>query len=382
MENMSEPIRPEQPTRDEHPKQQEQQRKIDHKEDDEKSFKNEMSVFGIITGMVVVISGIAYMSNLITGLFSNWAKVVLSFFVFLVLFVIIFYIYFEIKNKKIIPKLSILIFLRTLLSILGLLVGIIISFSVFKPNREFIVDSYIGTKTPTFTNTPTETMTVPPTPVTPTKENPTNIPTPTQVPLFEDNFFDNSHSWSFLFPSVSLTSTNHILSVTANCIEEKLPDTSNHLCNTYFTLPLASPLNVIKDFYLEFSLTLKNTKDGVIGIQFRDDSNYHYYLLLLYPGTGEFELRWCNGAYELPIIKKQPGVSINTGYGEKNIFGLSVIEKDIKLYVINNSGNNELLFSAQDSNIKQEGIIRFGLLLDAGYQSTFEFDYVKVNSAK
>jgi hypothetical protein len=327
------------------------------------------------------------LTTLITALLTFHSKIFLTIFILFIIFIFGWAIRFLIVGRNRIPKDPFFRYFRIALLSLGIIGGIVFSFGIFKPNREFFVDSYMGTKTPT----PTITFTDSPTPsITPTvmpSLTPSITPSITQIPytpsitpspsptlilLFQDHFFDNNTGWQFsAFQNADLMVGNSLLKLSANCSSTVSTDPF-YKCFSYFKLPVSG----VKDFYFEFSLAIKDIPDGSIGILFRSDNQYHYYLLLIYPGTGEYELLWCDGN-EHQIVPKTYSPYINNGYGDTNKFSLSVKGK-----FMDGEVNGQPFIHVEDANVKQEGTIKVGFLVPIGKRAVFELDYITITSVK
>jgi len=261
----------------------------------------------------------------------------------------------------------------------GITIGIIISFLIFKPNREYI--SYIinGTPTPTASPTVTPTMTLqdtstiqlPTSSYTPTLTSTfaptltsTFTPTLTNTPLFKFAFTEQGY-WNF--DNADVTAENGEIRVSMACL-------LTPYCSDYQTLPSLT----VENFAAEFSA--KDNSDNIyndVSLRFRIYNDFTYYQAIFYPRNGTYAIsRVMSGNPAVDILAERPSTAINTGIGDTNIYRVSMVGDKISINV-----NGQDLVGVEDSSIKGESIGNISLGVGAlkNYSAIIYFQYIMVD---
>ncbi len=230
-------------------------------------WKNLWEIVKIASVPLSLISGI---SMVITGLLTKPTMVFFTIALGLFLFTIILSMVFLVTYRGKFPQGKLLWYFVISWLSTGLIIGIIASFAMFKPNRDFFVDSYLGIKTPTATTT--FTMTPSPSAITASI-----LPSSTPDLIFQDNFsqFDLTHwrkpdsRWESL---VQTTAAGRKLKIDVNC-----PTSDQYtLCNPYVTLyqPQLKDFDLSYDFIFD-DLSSSSTVTSLETIFRYDGSNFY-----------------------------------------------------------------------------------------------------------
>ena len=263
---------------------------------------------------------------------------------------------------------------------IGFVIGFILSFSLFKPNRSYVSEVFVGTPTPTSSRTlsPTLAASTPtgtPTPVATNTETPTLTPTP--VLIFRESFLDNSNGWEI---AVSRSDYIKDYTVSQRIIGGKLEysmlcgnsESSSIYCKDWLQIPRQS----LKNFDLAFDVKITDIpRDNImlnIGIRFREAAGAYYEIYYLRDGTVSL-YRSGNGISDF-IAEEIYSTAIKRGLNETNHFRIVAEDSTFIIYA-----NDQEITRQEDGINSSFGNIYLGIWVnDRGSTGKVEFDNILI----
>jgi hypothetical protein len=253
---------------------------------------------------------------------------------------------------------------------IGFITSLVISFSIFTPNRSYVSQSFMGTPTPTTSPTiipftPTEAPTPIPTPT----ETPTSTPTPTI--LFQENFLNNNNGWN-----LPVASTSSSYSANGKIIGGKLEyffscaNTSGYACENWLQIPRITAKNF--DLIFETKITQNyNNAPLNIGVKFRSVSGTYY--TVYFSNKGDISVFLVGNGLNDFIVKDVFSSNINQGINETNQFEIIAQDSTFIFYA-----NGQEVTRIEDGNNSSIGNIFLGLQLS----QTSNFARVEIDNIK
>lgn len=283
---------------------------------------------------------------------------------------------------------------------LGFVLGVLLSFAAFSPNREYVQAAFVNSPTPSATQTPSPTLTstatatptpsaepATPTPTptpTATEELPsptpsltptssaTATPTPTPVLILSETFLDNSYGWIESDPVERPGEAAVWSRVIGGSYKQKIACPADALRGC--TVLIAIPNVTIRDFRLDYDVTITsvtNYANAATGVFFRFDQNSYY-------GAHLYK----NGFYDLQLVKQGRQDDLASyAYNlhiNRDLNAANHVEISAKGSSISYAVNDILLAQAEDGNIDQTGKIYFSVTLPADSSVAVEFDNVEL----
>jgi hypothetical protein len=262
---------------------------------------------------------------------------------------------------------------------IGFVLGAILSFSLFTPNRSFVSGAFLGTPTPTitptiisFTETPTIALAPSPTPT----EIPTATPTP--VILLQESFINNDNGWE-------LNSYDGTVSVEdEKIIGGKL--IKRLACTSSYHYPCSSLIEVpnftAKNFDLSFDAKVTDITESsdplAIQVVFRNIGGESYGVLFSNKGKLSVYLIKDNSADY--IVKDVFSKSIDQGINNVNHFRIIAQGSTFIVYA-----NEQEVARLEDGNNSSNGKIYLGFDLGDSYfdrDATVEFDNLLIQDVQ
>ena len=254
---------------------------------------------------------------------------------------------------------------------IGLVVGFVVAFSLFEPNRSYVAQAIVGTPTPTATPTAsplpisvTETATSIPFPTS----TETPIPTPTPIILFQDNFLNNNNGWELRSTYASANPSVDKQIIGGKLLYKMDCPAYGSLCRSWFHIPRVEE----KNFDLEFDTKITNRRgEGplIIFVVFRDTSDEDYRIGFSNMGLITMYLNESTLVTDKPVFSSR----INQGLNELNHFRIVAHDAAFTVYV-----NGEEVTTIEDGNNTSIGTMSLGIELIPDAGGTVEFDNVLI----
>jgi hypothetical protein len=253
---------------------------------------------------------------------------------------------------------------------IGLILGIILSFSLFTPNRSFVSGALLGTPTPIITPTiidvtatPILTLTPPPTlteiPTATTTATATATPAP--VILFQENFINNNNGWELTNFSSSF------FSIDKKIIGGKL--IYSLACQSSYskgcTDQIEIPNTTAKDFDLSFDTKVTDIDDNdgntplLFQVLFRKAAGAYYQVS--FSNKGKVSVYLTGNRLSDYIAKDVYSNYIDQGVNNANHFRIIAQSSTFIIYA-----NGQEIYRLEDGNNSSKGKISLGMTLGSG----------------
>lgn len=272
---------------------------------------------------------------------------------------------------------------------IGIILGFLLAFALFKANREYIASALMGTATytlsptmtasntpqpPEFTITPTltETQTLTNTPEPSVTSRPSETLTPTSEIVFKDDFLNpNEQGW---LVATSADGDNEP-KIESRVVSGKYKHTIHcplayAQCETLFSIPGVSEENFRLAFDVDIEQDTQYT-DFVMAISFRARGGRYY--IFQVNDAGEYTARLVMGSQIETLKSTTYSHLINLDSGTSNKFAI-IADGPFLSFLI----NDHLLVGIEDGSLSQVGEINFVIKVFSGGSATLEFDNVEV----
>jgi hypothetical protein len=259
---------------------------------------------------------------------------------------------------------------------IGFVIGFILSFSLFKPNRLYISQAFMGTPTPTASPTvilPTPTVSVTPFPTA----TETPIPTPTPIILFQENFLNNKNGWNLpvSYHPLSYTVTGKIIGGKLEYALSCSISSYIYKCENWLEIPYVTA----KDFELMFDARIvynRNNGPINIGVRFRSAAAMNY--TIYFSNKGNISVLLLGNGLNDFLARDVFSRNINQDLNETNHF--KIVAKD-SLFMI--YANEKEIIKLEDGNNNSIGKIFLGINMpNYGNAARIEIDNIEIQGVR